>query len=370
LGVVLVPGAKERLSKAQLAFKRLVKRIEKLRHKIDTETERLSGYLDIYTTELRPLEVELANQHKTLVRLLYPYLNGPSLGRRNGKAVLRQVLQDQLLSIIGVLGELAEEDLRAIYEVVEGRSVKDAQAEDFEMMREELGEMLGAMGVEADLSQFQPGMSDTEMAARMAELKARVEEERSRKEAKTDRPKTQRQKEREAREQAAEELRKRDVGGLYRQLAKLLHPDLEQDPVLRAEKEAAMKQLTTAYKNNDLHGMLRLEVAWIAREQADASRLTDQKLAIYNKVLKEQVAELEARLDAVLTHPRFQPLMKYVDPFFRELNFNGPAEKRSLQTMLRSIKKTLASLRGPSAGQTVADILEAFGLEKHRIIRW
>jgi hypothetical protein len=38
--------------------------------------------------------------------------------------------------------------------------------------------------------------------------------------------------------------------------------------------------------------------------------------------------------------------------------------------MLRSIKKTLASLRGPSAGQTVADILEAFALEKHRTIHW
>jgi hypothetical protein len=370
LGVVLVPGAKEQLSKAQLTFKRLVKRIEKLRRKIDTETERLCGYLDMYTTELRPLEVELANQHKTLVRLLYPYLNDPSLGGRDSKAVLRQVLQDQLSSIIEVLGELAEEDLQAIYAVVEGKTVKDAEAEDFVRMREELEEMLGTLGVDADLSRFQPGMSDAEMAAHMAELKARVEEERLSQETKTERPKTQRQKDREAREQAAEELRKRDVGGLYRQLAKLLHPDLEQDPVLRAEKEAAMKQLTTAYKNSDLHGMLLLEVAWIAREQADASRLTDQKLAIYNKVLKEQVAELEEQLDAVLVHPRFQPLMQYVDPFFQELNFNGPAEKRALQGMLRSIKKTLASLRGPNAGETVADILEAFTLEKRSPILW
>lgn len=358
--MVLVPGAKERLSKAQIAFKRLVTRIEKLRRKIDSETERLTGYLEVYTSDIRPLEVELANQRKMLVRLLFPFLNGPSLGRRKGKANLRSLIQEQLMGIADVFGELVDEDLQAIFEAVEGRSVKDVEAEDFEKMKEGLGEMLGSMGVEADLSRFRPGMSAAEMAAQMAELKARVDEGRSKTDSTGERPKTQRQRDREAREQTAEALRKRDVGGLYRQLAKLLHPDLEQDPVLKAEKESAMKQLTRAYKNNDLHGMLRLEVAWIAREQADASRLTDQKLAIYNKVLKEQVAELEEQFHGVLAHPRFQPLMKFVDPFFRELNFDGAAEKRGLLGTLKALKKTVEGLRGPRAGEKVAEILEAY----------
>lgn len=358
--MVLVPGAKERLSKAQLAFNRLIQRIEKLRRKIAQETERLTTHLEFYRAQIRPLEVQVAEARKAVVRLLFPYLNGPSLGRRKGKSAVRGVIQEQLQAIMEVFGELPDEDLRTVFEAVEGKSMKEAEADDFEMMREQLGEMLGSMGVDADLSGMRPGMSDAEVAAQMAQLKARIEEERSNAEASESRPKTKKQLEREAREQAAEELRKRDVGGLYRQLAKLLHPDLEQDPVLRAEKEVAMKELTTAYKNSDLHGMLRLEMAWIAREQADASRLTDQKLAIYNKVLKEQAVELEEQLAAVLVHPRFQPLMKFVDPFFGELNFHGSIEKRRLQGVLKGLKGVVESLRGPRADIEVASIVASY----------
>jgi hypothetical protein len=360
LGVVLVPGAREQLSKAQLAFKRLVTRIEKLRRKIDLETERLTGQLEFYSAEIRPLELAAATERKTFVRLLYPFLSGPSLGRRKGKTMLRSLIQEQLIGIMDAFGKLEEDDLREIFEEIEGKSLKEFEAEDFETMKEGLGEMLGSMGVNADLSGMRPGMSDAEMAAQMAELRAQIEAQKATEAAGNVRPKTARQLEKEAREQAAEELRKRDVGGLYRQLAKLLHPDLEQDPVLKAEKEAAMKELTTAYKNDDLHAMLRLEVAWMAREQADAGRLTDQKLKIYNKVLKEQVAELEDELAAVGTHPRFQPLMRFVDPFFGDMNFHGPSEKRNLQSILKGLKKSIVALRGPRAAEEVAALVEAY----------
>ncbi len=360
LGVVLVPGGKEKISKAQRAFKRLVTRIENLRKQIGEKSARLTECLEFYGAEIRPLEVALADERKAIVRLLMPFLKGPSLGRKQGKAMLRKLIRAQLIEITEALGELTDEDLRAAVAAVEGKSLDEIEGEGFEEMMSHLDDILGEMGVEADLSKFSPDMSNAELAAEMAELRARIDARKANAGERKERPKNRRELEREAREQAAEELRKRDVGGLYRQLAKLLHPDLEQDPALRAEKEVAMKELTTAYKNSDLHGMLRLEVAWITREQSDASRLTDQKLAIYNQVLKEQVSELESQLEEVAAHPRYQPLMKFVDPYLEEFNFHGPSEKARLQFLIRSVRGDIQKLRGPNALGALMSMLAGF----------
>jgi len=65
------------------------------------------------------------------------------------------------------------------------------------------------------------------------------------------------------------------------------HPDLEQDAERRRQKETVMQELTAAYRNHDLHTLLRLELEWIRREECDLDRMTEEKLAIYNSVFKE-----------------------------------------------------------------------------------
>ncbi len=372
LGLVLIPGGKARLSKAQLAFNRLVARIEKLRRSIENEGERLKGFVEFYGAELYPLEKRIGDARKVIVRLLFPFLARGALGRSRSRPLLREMIQEELKEIIGITGELADPDLRDIFKEVEGKTVKEAEAEDFEVIREQWADMFASAGVDADLSKLRSDMSSAEVAAQLEEMKARWEaEEEARANAKAKaKPKSKQALTREARERAAEELRKRDVGGLYRQLAKLLHPDLEQDPALRVEKEAAMKELTTAYKNNDLHALLKLEVAWIAREQADASQLTDKKLAVYNAVLKEQVEELEEELTQVRLHPRFAPLMKFMDPFFGTLLFNGPKEKQRLTSALQIIEATTAALRGPDPKGKVLAMIDEFRQQKRAAPDW
>ena len=113
-----------------------------------------------------------------------------------------------------------------------------------------------------------------------------------------------------------------------------------------------------------------LEVAWIAREQADASRLTDAKLAVYNRVLKEQVAELEEALPAVITHPRYHPLARYHDPFFGELRFDGPQERNRLRLPLNALRRSGTALRGPRGREEVRAILEDYVPRERRLPAW
>jgi curved DNA-binding protein CbpA len=88
--------------------------------------------------------------------------------------------------------------------------------------------------------------------------------------------------------------RRRTIGAIYKQLAKVLHPDLEPDPEKRGEKLALMQQLTAAYRNEDLPSLLRLELEWLHREEGDLDRLTEEELKIYNAVLREQAGERQA----------------------------------------------------------------------------
>ncbi|MBC7867390.1 MAG: hypothetical protein H7X88_07640, partial [Gloeobacteraceae cyanobacterium ES-bin-316] len=61
-----------------------------------------------------------------------------------------------------------------------------------------------------------------------------------------------------------DEVEKKSISELYKELAKMIHPDLEQDEAVRHSKEQLMKELTAAKEKEDVHAML------LIRQKADA----------------------------------------------------------------------------------------------------
>lgn len=350
------------MSKAQQKFNRLVGRIEELRRNLDQEKAAWEERLQFCRTVLDPLRSQVAERRKVVVRLLTPYLDPKRLPKNSARKYLEALLADQLNDIIEVVGNLLDEDLRSLFQRINGVSVDQARDEAFDMMREDLEDMFDAAGVEVDLSGLKADMSAEEQAAQMAKLDAEIRAQGEKTPPRRARKPGKKQLEREARQRAAEELRERNITNLYRQLAKLLHPDLEQDPVRRAEKEAAMKQLTEAHRNGDLHTLLRLELEWLARHQADVERLSDEKLAVYNDVLREQVRELETEIETVGEHPRFDPLRPYLETgFFGVVRpFDGNAERQRLEGLLSGLSASVQALQGPAARQEVDLIIRDY----------
>src|SRR5262249_8228623 len=160
----------------------------------------------------------------------------------------------------------------------------EAEREGFEETRSAIEDMFADAGVDIDLDGLTPGMSDEAIAAKFAEMKAKVQEQMENHEKQTQQPgrrhKNKRQQEKEDRVRRDEEVRKRSIASIYKQLAKALHPDLEPDENRRQRKVALMQELTAAYRKNDLHTLLRLELEWIQREESDLDRLTEEKLSI------------------------------------------------------------------------------------------
>jgi len=212
--------------------------------------------------------------------------------------------------------------------------------------RQEIEAMLNDFGIEIDLSELRPGVSDETLAAKAAEISGHVREaEENWRSSNRPRPKTRRQMQREEQLRQAEELRKKTVASLYKQLARVLHPDLELDPALREQKQILMQELTVAYRNNDMHTLLRLELEWIAREEGNLERLSDDKLAIYNQTLKEQVADLRRELYELPCHPRYQPIAEFDGPFGVTIRDNGPAEARALDEGIAAMEAAIRNLQ-------------------------
>jgi len=356
-GLIISSQKQQPLNKQQQAFNRLVKKIEKLRLELEKTSADLDGKLTYYGKHIHPLEQELTTRRKEVVKLLFPFYTNKKGLLKPQKNTLKKFLSLQLKEIFAMDANQPDAELSEIFKRVNGVSYEDAAISEFEMVKDGIEAMFEDFDFDLDLEAFKKDMSAEEMMAEMNRLENEfLKQQENMYSKKASRKKTVKQLEKEERERKIEEARNKNIGSIYKQLAKALHPDLEQDEDIKMQKEALMKQLTVAYENNDLHSILSLEMEWIHKEEQHADKLSNEKLAIYNQVLKEQVQDLEEQKFALMEHPRFQPLLRY-SGFLRSENINLPMEKRRLEETLRTIKISISQLRGKDALKEVREII-------------
>ncbi len=408
----LVAGAGRPLTKAQKKFDRLLRKVENLRSERERLTKRWELFLAIYVERIEPEERRLLRRREELVRLLAEVWRKPKgLGKRQ-REDLAELISRHLRALFDHSPERFAGELRTLWEELNPPHDPPAADEDEAPgaeaagegggasvgMPPELEEMFRRAGV--DTSAFRPGMTP-EDCLREAERQLREREGADGggpgpEPGETEEPPPSRRKsarqeaaERKAEERrlAREEARKRSVVAIYKQLAKVLHPDLERDPEARARKELLMQDLTKAYREGDLHTLLRLELAWIKREEGDLhtllrlelawikreegdlERLGDDKLGIYSELLEEQVVELQEELQEVRLQPRFAVVAR----FCREYD----AAPEDPESVLLSIRRTSEGLRrfrdelgGPEAREVLRETLRAMAQERRRAGLW
>jgi hypothetical protein len=370
--LTLIAARGRPLTKAQQTFNRLIKRIEALRSKIESETRRLDNLLAYYGKHLYPRLQRQTELRKALARTLATFLDNKRLKGKKARFTLCDLIADQLDAIVAEDDCLSDDDLRALFQRVTGEDFEEVTREEFEEARQEMESTFNEFGIDIDLSDMKPGMSDEALAAKAAEMNTRLQEEIEKQQQSFTpprRPKTARQHEREKREKLAEELRKKTLATVYKQLARVLHPDLELDPERRRQKERLMQELTVAYSNNDMHTLLRLEMEWIEREEGEIERLTEEKLAVYNQTLKEQVQGLEQELRELPCDPRYQPIVVFEGPFRATVRNDGPAEALRLDKANASIEASIRDLRSNNGLETLRAILRSYRNEQ-RTSRW
>lgn len=345
-GLIISKQEKQILSKQQQAFNRLVKRIEKLRHELEDTKHILNDKLDFYVKHIYQFEQQLTSLQKEVVKLLYKFYNNKKLLSKKQKESLQQVIVTQLSNISAANAGEPDNELKEIFKAVEGISYEEAVKEDFENLKNEMSEMFEEFGYEMNIDDIHSNMTEEEIIKKMLEMQDEVKQQAEAKQQKNfSSKKTKKQIEKEEKDKLLEEARNKNISSIYRQLAKAFHPDLEQNEELKLEKEQQMKELTAAYEKNDLHTLLKLEMAWIQKEENNPDKLGDEKLKIYNEVLKEQVQELEYEMQMLLEHPRYEALQKYAMFPHQLKTVNMEREQQQTKAAIRDITESITRLK-------------------------
>ena len=99
-------------------------------------------------------------------------------------------------------------------------------------------------------------------------------------------------------------IEKKSISDLYKELAKLIHPDLEQDESIRHRKEQLMKELTEAKNKEDVHAMLLIKqkAAFINKAGNTEKTYSLQLLKLYNNAMKKKLEGLKRVLQQKIFH--------------------------------------------------------------------
>ena len=321
--LILIAREGKALSSAQAEFNKLMKRLENARAKQQRERNRMDGLVKICVAELLPLVETIHQLNFEMVVISLEHLKTLKLTVRRREA-LEALLGGKASELVSDSCGLSEAQVDQMRHVVDELSAgepepsEDEQTEAFDAIRDLMEDIARRSGLDIDFSDLDITDDPADLERKFnAKLDAAVAEYDGRATSTTPRTRkpTKAQLDRQKRQQEAEEVKKRDMKSLYKQLAKVLHPDLETDPERRNHKEEWMKRLTTAHASGDLHELLSIEMEWLGEESSNLGAATDEKLKVYCSVLKEQIGEVNAQTDMLMFAPEYAMLDRFRHPF-------------------------------------------------------
>lgn len=127
---------------------------------------------------------------------------------------------------------------------------------------------------------------------------------------------------------------------------KQLHPDAEQDEQKKAWKTEMMKKVTEAYEKDDFYTLLQLQLELNIIDEEHLGKLSTEQLKYYNKILNEQIIELEREYFAFKDEMYFRdvPWGKYVINTRKQFDYRINREKNELLEMIANSQKHIENL--------------------------
>lgn len=373
--ILINPNKNTSLSKTQLTFNKLIKKIEKLQKTIQNAEVALNEGLEYYHSHVRPIEQKMVDHLSKCIPIFYTYYRHPkSTLSKNESEILKELIHSLLRRLCShVMPQQMSPEITKIIEDIEGIDFQKALETEFQSIKENINEFATQNGINIDLSDISSADSKEELIEKLqralfeADMKRREEELVVRETNEKIKKKTKHQLKKEQKAKELEEIQKKGLSKIYKELAKILHPDLESDLALKAEKESLMKKLTVAYENQDLHTLLALEIAWMnqvaSNEEESHFQIAEEQLMIYNSILKDQAASLKEELDRIKFNPRYYDIIHILENSYQFSIFEAlENEKTQLTCDIERYSSAIAELTGGSNFKRVKQILKEFSL--------
>jgi len=277
------------LSKEQKAFNTLVKKIDEKRTSLAAWQEIFPIYQKKYASDFIPL-VE-TSQEKQIEMV---YFLDRACNQKGLTSPERRMIHDLISEMAGDLAvERNDEELKNIYNKHSGSDLDKEAAASLNGLKSMLEDVIG-VDLGDDLNMSSPEEILKRAQAHMHEQQTQFEVERQAyEERQAKRKKTAKQIAKESKQQAEEQQTSQSIRELYRKLASALHPDREADPEERERKTGLMQRINQAYDKKNLLLLLELQLELEHIDQATINNITASRLTHYNKILKEQLNELE-----------------------------------------------------------------------------
>ena len=338
--VSIAPGHnKASLSRGQKAFNALIRQIETRRKRLRAWETVMPAFQKKYVDELLPLERESTDLH---VKMVYR-LDGAFDQKGLTKAERRTISE----LIAGLAGDLIEESddaqLKVIYNRHSQSDYDSEAAAELEDMKLALEAMLGVeLGDDIDMSSTDEVLQRAH--ARMEEQHTQEAAAKQAREARrAKRKKSAKQLAAQAKQEAEQAELSQSIREVYRKLASALHPDREADPQERERKTGLMQRANQAYGKNDLLKLLELQLELEHIDQRAINDISEDRLKHYNKILREQLGELNQEI-------------LHVEAGFRHAYGVPPFVEVSPGTVLRNLSNDIVGLQ-QSMRDLEADLL-------------
>ncbi len=198
---------KQLLTKEQQSFNRLIKRIENLARELEKTSADLDQKLDFYARHIHPVEQELTNCRKEVVKRAFSFYDNKKLLSKPEKKILKNFFTLQLNEIL-CFEEKIDEELEKIFEKINGRSSGEVADLEFEIIKGEMEEMFESFGFDMDLEDFKKDMTTEEMMGKINSMEEELQrQEEIRNSKKSARKKIAKQLQKEEKQKELEEAR-------------------------------------------------------------------------------------------------------------------------------------------------------------------
>ena len=289
------------LSKSQKLFNTLVKKIEASRH----DLARWQATMDIYQQKVASDYIPLLDKFKGLqadmVLALDQALDCHTLTKPERRFVAEVICR----MAEPLVAKSDDAVMKAIYNKHSDMDFDAQEAAAAKSMQAAMSEMFGVeIDDAANVSSPQDVLDQVKLHLEKEQL-LEMERQDEAQQRRSQRKKTAKQQAREDRQKADSEQTSQSIREVYRKLVSALHPDRESDPAERARKTGLMQRVNQAYDKKDLLLLLELQLELEHIDAATIAGLSEDRLKHFNKILKDQLAELEQEI-AYLEQPMRQ----------------------------------------------------------------
>ena len=335
LKTITIAGSqvKPQLSKGQKTFNTLIKKIAQGRAHLAAWETVDAPYKQKHAAEFMPLFKEAEELQVNMVYALDKACSQDGLSkaeRRDIASIITDMVEELLLTrddaaLKAVFNRYSEID----YDSAEAAGQAGRKATLEELFGVELDDDIDLSSPEDLLNHAQEKMRERQ-AQESAKWQAREERQAKRK-------KSARQLAKEAKEHEDAQQLRLSMREIYRKLASALHPDREPDPRERERKTALMQRVNQAYDKNNLLQLLELQLEIEQIDQATINNVSEDRLIHYNKILREQLAELQHEISRV-------------EGGYAALTLSDPFAIVSPQTVMKHLAAEIANFRNVIRG--------------------